>query len=242
LATVAIAPGVEGVVSPATGTVWISRLGDHRGVVWGAVLGNALPYLLSVRGTRLMHASCVVGDGGAVAFVGAPLVGKSSVAASLVASGWRALADDALVLRATSRGVEAVPSFPALRLWSPLAARMAGGRELTPVRAGVDKSWLLLDERREWAAGSKARLMCVAVLGGERGVQRLRTRPAVMALLSALYHLPNAPALHRQRNLELAVRIARTVPVLRLELPAGFALDPALGELVLERLGTAAAS
>jgi hypothetical protein len=63
-----------------------------------------------------------------------------------------------------------------------------------------------------------------------------------MALLSALYHQPDAPAAHVKRNLELAVRIARTVPVLRLGLPAGFALDPALGELVLERLGRAAAA
>jgi hypothetical protein len=116
---------------------------------------------------------------------------------------------------------------------------MAGGREVTPVSGGSDKSWLVLDERSEWGAGSNAQLTCVAILGGERDVQRLRARAAVMALLAALYHLPDAPALHLKRNLELAVRIARTVPVLRLGLPAGFALDPALGDLVLDRLGRA---
>src|SRR2546425_494625 len=101
LGILAAAPGVEGVVSPATATVWVSRPGDDRGALWGAVLGTALPYLLGVRGARLMHASCVVGTGGAVAFVGAPGVGKSSVAASLLATGWRALAGDALGLPAT---------------------------------------------------------------------------------------------------------------------------------------------
>jgi hypothetical protein len=116
---------------------------------------------------------------------------------------------------------------------------MAGGREVTPVGDGIDKSWLLLDERSEWGAGAKAPLTCVAVLGVGQGVQRLRARQAVMALLSALYHLPGAPALHLKRNLELAVRIAGTVPVLRLGLPSGFALDPALGDLVLDRLGRA---
>ena len=94
------------------------------------LLDHVLPRVLCLRGLLVLHASTLrAPDGRAVAFLGASGAGKSTLAASLVAAGWRLLADDALVIEASEGRPTAVPTYPGLRLWPDSAAWLASGSE-----------------------------------------------------------------------------------------------------------------
>jgi len=68
--------------------------------------GNVLSFVLEMRGACVLHASAVEVDGAAVAFVGPPGAGKSTIAAALVARGLPLVTDD--LLRVEAGGAEAV--------------------------------------------------------------------------------------------------------------------------------------
>ena len=94
------------------------------------LLDHVLPRVLCLRGLLVLHASTLrAPDGRAVAFLGASGAGKSTLAASLVAAGWRLLADDALVIEGSEGRPTAVPTYPGLRLWPDSAACLASGSE-----------------------------------------------------------------------------------------------------------------
>ena len=94
------------------------------------LLDHVLPRVLCLRGLLVLHASTLrAPDGRAVAFLGASGAGKSTLAASLVAAGWRLLADDALVIEGSEGRPTAVPTYPGLRLWPDSAAWLASGSE-----------------------------------------------------------------------------------------------------------------
>jgi hypothetical protein len=92
------------------------------------LLDQVLPRVLCLRGLLVLHATALRAPGGrAVAFLGASGAGKSTLAASLVAAGWRLVADDALVIEDGEDGPTAVPTYPGLRLWPDTAAWLASG-------------------------------------------------------------------------------------------------------------------
>lgn len=67
-------------------------------------------------GLNVLHASAVTKDGRTLAFTGPSGAGKSTMAAGLVARGWHAIEDDALVLDGDADGYFALASRPVLRL------------------------------------------------------------------------------------------------------------------------------
>ena len=82
---------------------------EIRTCLFGPIIGFAL----HLRGTPCLHASAVVVDGRAVAFLGHSGAGKSTTAASFVHRGYRALTDDVLALDEITR--EGNPELLALR-------------------------------------------------------------------------------------------------------------------------------
>ncbi|WP_263784459.1 hypothetical protein [Salinibacter grassmerensis] len=80
------------------------------------VSGIAIGLLLHLRGLVTLHASAVVIEGRAVAFVGRSGMGKSTTAAALHSRGHPIITDDLLVLDTTGGSVQAYPGFPHLKL------------------------------------------------------------------------------------------------------------------------------
>lgn len=230
---------VEGLVSPARRTVWIRRTGQHPGALWGTVMGVALPHLLGARGATVLHASCASKDGIAVAFVGPQRAGKSSVAAALLTQGWRLLADDAVVVSVDGARVRVEPSFPAVRLWAPLAAQLAAalGLERVPVHPGIEKDWVLLGER-EWRCEGKVDLTCLCLLEDARSDQ-LAGAKRVLALLGATYDPGFRSPARWQRCFEVAHAVASSVPILPLRLPSQLRPDLRLADAVTRQLHAA---
>jgi hypothetical protein len=87
--------------APAPGPVWRW----HR-----PFFAQALPIAASLNGMEVLHASGVVVDGNAIAFVGHSGAGKTSLAVHLVDQGASLLADDVVALSAAGGMVRAHPA------------------------------------------------------------------------------------------------------------------------------------
>ena len=97
------------------------------------LLGMVLALWLERSGIPTLHASTVVVDGAAVAFLGTKGGGKTTAATALVAAGHPLLVDDLLALELTGREVLAQPGYPMLRLWPEQADHFVGGHDTLPV-------------------------------------------------------------------------------------------------------------
>jgi hypothetical protein len=216
---------VTGVLSAMRGTVWVECAGEHPGALWAAVMGLSLPHLLAARGSVVLHASCVEKDGAAVAFTGRQRAGKSSIAAALLTDGWRLVADDALVVTVAGDRVVATPSFPALRLWTPLAASLAAtlGLDTAPTHPGIDKKWLFLGDRN-WSERTSVDLACLCVIDEERP-SRMRGSDSMLAVLAGTFDPEPGLQRHWRRWFDSARRVASSIPVLRVPAPDDFRPD-----------------
>jgi hypothetical protein len=97
------------------------------------LLGMVLALWLELRGTPTLHASTVVVDGSAVAFLGTKGGGKTTAATALVAAGHPLLVDDLLALHLTGSDVLAQPGYPMLRLWPEQVDHFLGGGDDLPL-------------------------------------------------------------------------------------------------------------
>jgi hypothetical protein len=80
--------------------------------------GPVMSVLLHQRGLFVLHASAVVIDGAAVAFLGAKGDGKSTLAAHLQVRGHRLIGDDILPVDLQNGGAVAVSGFPRIKLYN----------------------------------------------------------------------------------------------------------------------------
>lgn len=90
------------------------------------VLGPVFALYFHLQETQVLHASAIVIDGQAVAFVDWCGGGKSTLAAAFVQQGYSLLTDDVLVLREMDGVHWSTPGYPVLRLWPEVVARLFG--------------------------------------------------------------------------------------------------------------------
>ena len=89
------------------------------------LIGQALPLAAVLQGIEPLHASAVVLDGSAVAFAGASLAGKTTLAMALVREGAALLCDDVLAVEPTDDGVLAHPGPSVANLRHGASAALA---------------------------------------------------------------------------------------------------------------------
>jgi hypothetical protein len=109
------------------------------------LVGQALPFAALLQGLEVFHASAVAIGGRALALVGAPLAGKSSLAAALVLGGSRFVADDVLAIERDGDSVLAHPGVGLLNLRHSAAEQLSGEERARLGRlVGRDESALRL--------------------------------------------------------------------------------------------------
>jgi hypothetical protein len=87
--------------------------GDCAADAWQRLLvAQVLPFAALLQGLEVLHASAVVDDGRAVAFLGPSGAGKTSVAVELCRLGWSFLADDVLALERSDTRLLGHPGTP----------------------------------------------------------------------------------------------------------------------------------
>jgi hypothetical protein len=89
------------------------------------LIAQVLPFAALLSGLEVFHASAVVMEGGAIAFVGPSGAGKTSVALELCRQGAGFLADDVLALERTGEDLLGHPGTPVAGLAHSEAQRLA---------------------------------------------------------------------------------------------------------------------
>jgi hypothetical protein len=190
------------------------------------LLGSALGAILHQRGLLPLHANAIVVNGRAIAFMGHPGAGKSTMAGWFHDRGYPVLADDVCVVTPAADGAPlAHPGIPRLRLWREAleaSGRTPDGYELSfddmdkynvpigqEVRHAVPLDHVYLLEQA--AAGT----------GGE--IRRLQGVAAVDALVANTYRGTYLPLMGgTQRHFMTCVDLVRRLPVFAASRAWGF--------------------
>jgi hypothetical protein len=207
------------------------------------LIGPIASFLLHQAGSPNLHASAVVTQHGACAFVGPSTFGKSTLAASLLRNGARLLTDDILPLRFESDGVYGVPGPAMMKLWPATAHQTLGIAEELPCLTSYTDKRLVELQRHRYAFEDRAtRLRAIYVPRRYDPVEEGRTevvvepltmREAVLLLLSQTFR---GDYLYPQELAGLLGQFARLsshtrVAVLRM--PHGLEYQSAVSERII---------
>jgi hypothetical protein len=232
--------GVDILLNDTGSNVWASRPPGYPLEDAGVyLLGPAMGFLLRLRGTLCLHASCAVIAGRGVAFTGPSGAGKSTAAAAFACAGIPILTDDVLALRHGHGGFEALPAYPRVRLWPESAQGMFGDAEALPViTAGWNKRYLDLREPGFEFHETPAPLDVVYLLDEHARsdiiIDELSGREAFLALAANVYASRFVDSARRAQEFQATAQLARTVRVKRVWRPCDFRRLPAFRDAILD--------
>lgn len=207
------------------------------------LLGTVLAYWAEGRDVATLHASAVVTDAGAVAFMTSSGAGKSSLAASFVQAGYPLLTDDLLAIRYQGKYVMGSAGYPRMRMWPEQAALFAGGVEgLACVYRSETKLTVPIGTGRLGSFCADARPLAAIYLpqryeaaghGNEIEILTVAPAEALFTLLSHSFAARLTNTLSRQRQrLALLAPLVDQAPVRRLIYPSGYEYLPRVRQAI----------
>jgi hypothetical protein len=207
------------------------------------LLGQALSFALVKNGIEPLHATVVVIDGKAVAFLGDCGFGKSTLAAEFLRAGHRLLTDDLLVLRATGRRMLAYPGPPRIKLFPELARRFLAD-EATGVPMNPDTRKLVIPLNQDRACGTGVPLAAVYALASpdkmaaERNIRitALSPREAFLRILASAFNILILHAPRLRRHFEATEALANSITVKELSYPRTLECLPMVRGAILSDL------
>lgn len=120
------------------------------GIVQSVIVGPAFNHLLHQQGYFVLHASTVVVDGVAAAFLGRSGDGKSTTASAFLAAGHRVIGDDVATVELDESGEwgpRVQPAYPAIKLTpSAVDAQDLPLADLGPISRGRDRRFYRLPD------------------------------------------------------------------------------------------------
>ncbi len=130
------------------------------------LLGPVMGFVLRLRGITCLHASAVAVDDYAIALVGFPGAGKSTLAAAFARHGFPVLSDDVVALADEGRHFLVQPGYPRVNLWPDSVQSLFGSQEALPrITPTWDKRYMALGENGLSFASKPLPLGAVYVLG-----------------------------------------------------------------------------
>lgn len=193
--------------------------GSSRRTVVDGYYRTVVPLALQVYGLEAIHGTAVQTPAGAVALCGPSQAGKTTLAHALAQRGHKMLADDGLVIDATSgSGPVAVQPIP----FSVLLRDAAAGRFGELERRALDEA----DDPDSFATAPTVPLAAVLMLdrvdAGTVAIRRLSSTEAYTSLLGRSYVFSWTDVGRKARMLSAYARFAGSVPVYSLTYPAGW--------------------
>jgi hypothetical protein len=220
----------------------LQRASRYQVEMW--LVGTVLALWLEREAIPVLHASAVVVEDRAVAFLASNTAGKSTLAAALMQCGYPLLTDDALPIKCYNNNCIGQPGYPQLRLWPDQAAHFLGhfenpelvhleaSKQIVPVGPGFGDfcdvpqplGCLYIPIRRDPEVG-----------GTEIEITPVSLRDATIELVrySFLNRVLAALGLQPGR-LDYLVQIAKQVPMRRIIYPSGLKHLPRVCEKLLE--------
>ena len=199
------------------------------------LLGPALALALHQRGWLVLHASAVALHGRAVAFLGAPQAGKSTLAAALHQRGAALVADDLVAVPATDAPAAPLvyPGFPQLKLWPEAVAGLGEDPAALPaLRPDLTKLARRLSEGFQAAPLPLGRVYALAEAPAV-AVEALDRQAQLLELVRHSYVARALPRLDAAAHLRQCAALLRHVPVQRLTRPRDLARLGESAEAVL---------
>src|SRR5262249_12262526 len=190
------------------------------------MLGQALSFALVKQGFEPLHATVVVVDDRAVAFLGESGYGKSSLAACFLEAGHRLLTDDLLLFQEARSRIVAYPGPPRIKLFAKIAGRFLDrAASSAPMNADTVKLVLPVEEHRRWTA--PVELRAIYSLAAPRDACRsegvtsdaLQRRDAFVELVKATFNRRLVTPDRLARQFDAMTRLTDLVPVRRLAYP-----------------------
>ncbi len=212
------------------------------------LLGHVLAYYLELGGVIALHAGAVEVGGRALLFAAGRSVGKSTVVASMVAAGYRLLADDIAALPVDAE-VICLPAYPQLKLTPRQAERFARRADGFPlVHPAFDKlsvpvdavgaysgaarppgAIYLLQRRPPGRVEAGAPAVTLQPLGGAQALMQLVSVCFLSGILDSVEPLEDFDGADlRASRLGRLARIAQSVPVAAVTYDSGYQLLPQL--------------
>jgi hypothetical protein len=198
------------------------------------LLDSVIPLILSRREPLVLHASAILSDSGAIAFIGTSGQGKSTLAASHGQLGYPLISDDYLVLRELAGAWIALPSYPGVRL---LPKSTDGIFQMAPSTAEVSSytsKTRISDVELLPFADSPASLQCLYVLDDEvqaprePAVEPISLRETFMKLVSSSFNLDITDKELLRRQFATLNQIVAALPCFRLRYARDFGTLPAV--------------
>jgi len=205
------------------------------------LLGQALSFALVKQGLDPLHATVVLVDGVAVAFLGDSGFGKSSLSAAFLQAGHRLLTDDLLVLSEEGAGFIGHPGPPRIKLFPEMARSVLKSHATgTAISSASRKVLIPLDGRQMMASAAALRALYVLsrpqVDRTHVNIRRLTKRRACLELLRNTFNTSVVDSGRLARQFALATRVATTVPVKLIAYPRKIRTLPAVREAILADL------
>jgi hypothetical protein len=200
--------------------------------------GNIFAALLELRGSCMLHASCVEAGGATVAVVGDSGMGKSTVAALFCTAGGRLVADDALRVEHVGGVARCYRGSGQIRLRQG-AAELAGSfpRDVV-VETGDGRIGINAGRLGESSLQLDALLIPNPSRDTDRlTVERLGQREALIALISYPRVAGWQHSDPARRHFEVLAAVAATVPVFNAAIPWGPPFEVDVASRLLRRMG-----
>lgn len=202
------------------------------------LVSQVLSFALLKRGIEPLHATAVVANGQAVAFLGDSGYGKSSLGAACLRAGHRLLTDDVLVVTEKSGRFHAHPGLPRIKLFPHIAKTFLGELAVGPPMNPITPKLVIpLPARLHADAAVPLRTLYVLRPPNGARVRRititpLSSRRACLTLIANTFNPVITEQSRLTRQFDQAARLAAAVPVKLLTYPDDPARLPAVVEAI----------
>jgi hypothetical protein len=210
------------------------------------LLGPVLSFSLLALGIEPLHGTATVVGGEAVVFLGDCGMGKSTLAAALLARGLPMLTDDVVAVARRERRWLVQPGCPRVKLFPGVARRLLGTAAREP-RMNHATSKLVLPLGTGQFIEDATPLRSIYVLSAPAGqrsttagvqVEPLSAREALLELVGAAFNLVVVDRQRLANQFTFTNELAATVPIRRLSYPRRFSSLPAVHDAVVADLAT----
>jgi hypothetical protein len=205
------------------------------------LVGPILGFVLRLRGVIPLHASAVVIEGRAIAFLGGARAGKSTTAAAFAKLGYPVLSEDVLALLEQQDSFWVQPGYPRINLWPASVKALYGDEDALPVVTPAwGKRFFALDQRDAIFQREPLPLAAIYLLG-LRGatspvpvIEPLQGTIGLMNLVENTYVNYILDSAMRSHEFDVLGRLVCRVPVLSVYPSADPAHLPALCQGIAE--------
>lgn len=215
------------------------------------LLGSILTLWQERHNRVVLHASAVVVDQQAIAFVARSGSGKSGLAVMFLAAGHALLTDDTLALQipndANANHIVGQPGYPQMRMWPEQADQFLGHHEHLPtllpdvskrrVPIGTDGFGTFCPHSTPIAAIYLPRRRSPEKYGKTIGILPLSQSQAIFHLMAHCFAMPYLNrVVDQQQRLRNLLPVVQRIPIYHLHYPSGFAYLPTVQQAILASL------